>query len=233
MLKFQTVEEKANNPNANRLTARQQRVLLRAVVGSLVLSAALASSAQAQPAGALSVGRASQASPRVDPRPFRDLLSKARRMAAAGELNPAADYFTFTFEAARNPDGTLSGARLTEGAAVNARWRALTQEFVRVLSDSRALAYLEGVERVTLTVSLGDRFGAELAADAAEEARASRNANALGVLLALARDSQHAQPGVQVLNNMRVSASGKRLLMKLDMSRAEVGNLLSTSRAIP
>jgi hypothetical protein len=231
VLKFQTVDEKVYNTNANRLTARQQRLLLRAVVGSLVLSAALASSAPAQQAGAL--GGASQVSPRVDPRPFRELLSKAQRMAAAGELNPAADFFTFTVEAARNPDGTLSGARVAEGAAVDARWRGLTQEFVSVLSDSRALAYLEGVERVTLTVSLGERFAAELAADAADDASAAQQAKNTGALLWLARHSQQGRHGAEVLNNMTASASGKRLLMRLDMSRAEVGNLLSTTRAIP
>jgi hypothetical protein len=231
VLEFLTVEEKVYNTNATGLTARQQRLLLRAVVGSLVLSAALAQPAAAQ--GARPRENTELISVRVDARPFRDLLSKARRMTAAGQLNPSADYFTFTVEAARNPDGTLGGARLTEVAAANGRWRGLTEEFVRVLSDSRALAHLEGVERVTLTVSLGQRFAAELAADSADEARAARHANAFGVLLAVARDSQSGQPGVEVLNNMRVSASGKRLLMKLDMSREEVGNLLSTARAIP
>ena len=225
------MDEKAQSTNANRLTARQQRLLLRAVVGSLILSAALASNAPAQQPGAPSVN-APQASPRVDPQPFHALLARARRMAAAGELK-AGDHFTFTVEAARNPDGTLGGVRLTEGAAANARWRRLTEEFVRVLSDSRALAYLEGVERVTLTLSLGDRFAAELAADAADASRATQLATTSGLLLALARQSQRGLPGVEILNNMTASANGKRLLMKLDMSRAEVGNLLSTTRAIP
>lgn len=237
MLKFQAVEEKSHNQNATGLTARQQRLLLRAVVGSLILSAALASTANAQEAKSgqsryenTSLTAADQ--PRVNPQPFRDLLARVRRMAAAGELG-AEDFFTFTIEAARNPDGTLSGARLTEGAAVNSRWRGLAEEFVRVLSDSRALAYLEGVERVTFNVSLGDRFTAELTAAAADESLATRHAATSGLLFSLARDSQQGLPGVEVLNNMRASASGKRLMLKLDMSRAEVGNLLSTTRAIP
>ena len=231
MLKFQTVDEKVYNTNANRLTARQQRLLLRAVVGSLVISAALAQPAAAQESRPRE--NTELISVRVNPQPFRDLLSEASRMAAAGRLDPAADYFTFTFEAARNPNGVLTGARHTEGAAVNSNWLRLGEKFVRVLSKSGALAYLEGVERVTLTVSLGERFAAELTADAADEARASRHANTLGVLLSLARDSQHGLPGVEVLNNMTASASGKRLVMKLDMSRAAVGNLLSATRAIP
>jgi len=228
------VGEKANNTNATGLTARQQRLLLRAVVGSLVLSAALASNASAQAAGEFAAAAAPQASPRVDPQPFRALLSKARRMVAAGELNPAADHFTFTVEAARNPDGTLAGVRITEGAAANARWRGLTEEFVTVLSDSRALAFLEGVERVLLTVSLGkDRFTTELAADAADDATAARHAKYTAALFFLARHAQKGEPGVEVLNNMTTSASGKRLLMKVDMTRAEAGNLLSTASAIP
>jgi len=235
VLKFQTVDEKVTNTEANRLTARQQRVLLRAVVGSLVLSAALASTAQGTKSGpsqqenfTLAAARLQQ----VDPQPFRDLLARARRMAAAGELKPG-DYFTFTVEAARDENGALGGVRITEGAAVNARWRRLTEEFVRVLGDSRALAYLEGVERVTLTVSLGERFTAELAADAAEEGRATQLAVTSGLLLGIARQSQRGLPGVEILNNMKASASGKRLALKLEMSREEVGNLLSQSLAIP
>ena len=221
--------------DATGLTARQQRLLLRAVVGSLVLSAALASTAQGAKPGAarqenfaLVAARLQQ----VDPQPFRDLLARARRMAAAGELK-ASDYFTFTVEAARNEDGTLGGVSITEGAAVNARWRGLTEEFVRTLSDSRALAYLEGVERLTLTVSLGERFSAELAAGAVEEGRATQLAVTSGLLLGLARQSQRGLPGVEILNNMRASASGKRLALRLEMSREEVGNLLSQSLALP
>jgi hypothetical protein len=233
VLEFQTVEERVYSADAtNRLTPRQQRLLLRAVVGTLVLSAALAQPAAAQQ-GARPRENAELVSVRVNPQPFRDLLAEARRLTAAGRLDPAADYFTFTVEAARNADGTLGGARVTEGAAVNPRWRALTGEFVRLLSDSRALAYLEGVERVTLTVSLGDGFSAELAADTPDAAAATRHATVSGLLFGLAHQSQQGRPGVEVFNNMTVSSSGKRLLLKLDMTRAEVGNLLSTSRAIP
>ena len=231
------MEEKLQNTEANKLTARQQRLLLRAVVGSLVLSAALASNAAAQRQAAVLGGQpTAQESPRTVPRvyavPFRDLLVKVRRMVEDGDLK-ADDYFQFTVEAARNADGTLGDVRFTEQAAANGRWRALADEFVRVLSDSRALSYLEGVERLTLTVGLGDRFTASLAAEAPTEAAASRFEKTSALFLDIARRSQQGRPGAEILGAMRASAGGKRFAFTLDMTRAEAGNLLSTTRAIP
>jgi hypothetical protein len=173
-----------------------------------------------------------QAVPRVYAPPFRDLLVKVRRMAEDGQLR-ADDYFQFTVEAARNADGTLSDVRFAEQAAANGRWRELADEFVRVLSDSRALSFLEGVERVTLSVSLGERFTASLAAEAPTEAAASRLGTTSAVFLDIARHSQQGRPGVEILNAMRATANGKRFAFTLDMTRAEVGNLLSATRAIP
>ena len=237
MLKFQTVEENAQNGEARPLTDRQQRLLLRAVVGSLVLSAALASSATAQQKTAVLGGEPSaQESPRTIPRvyaaPFRDLLAKIRRMVADGTLK-ADDVFEFTVEAGRNADGSLRDVRFTEQAAANGHWRKVAEEFVRVLSDSRALSYLEGVERVTFTVGLAERLTASLAAEAVTEKRAAQLESTSALLFDLARHSQQGRPGVELLNGMRASASGKRFAITLGMTRAEVGNLLSTNLAIP
>lgn len=237
MVKFQTVEENVKNGNARPLTDRQQRLLLRAVVGSLVLSAALASSATAQQQTAvLGGGAAAQESPQPLPRvyaaPFRDLLAKIRRMVADGKLK-ADDVFEFTVEAERNADGSLRDVRFAGQAAVNGRWREVTEEFVRVLSDSRALSYLEGVERVTFTVGLAERLSAVLSAEAPTDARAAQLENTSKLVLDLARHSQQGRPGVEILNGMRASANGKRFALTLDMTRAEVGNLLSTNLALP
>lgn len=238
MLKFKTVEENVKNEISRPLTDRQQRLLLRAVVGSLVLSAALASNAAAQQKTAVLGGspsaarESSQNIPRVYAAPFRDLLAKIRRMVADGELQ-ADDVFEFTVEAGRNADGSLRDVRFTGQAAANGRWRKVAEEFVRVLSDSRALSYLEGVERVTFTVGLAERLSASLRAEAPTETRAAQFADSSSLLLDLARHSQQGRPGVEILNGMRASAGGKRFAVTLDMSRAEVGNLLSQATAIP
>ena len=231
------MEGNAKNVDARPLTDRQQRLLLRAVVGSLVLSAALASNAPAQQkVGVLGGSPSAQESPRQMPRvyavPFRDLLAKIRRMVADGELK-ADDVFEFTVEAGRNADGSLRDVRFTGQAAANGRWRKVADEFVRVLSDSRALSYLEDVERVTFTVGLAERLSAALSAEAPSEAAAARLQNTSALFLDIARHSQQGRPGVEILNGLRASASGKRFALTLDMTRAEVGNLLSQATAIP
>ena len=237
MVKFQTVEENVKNGNARPLTDRQQRLLLRAVVGSLVLSAALASNATAQQKTAvLGGGPSAQESPQTMPRvyavPFRDLLVKIRRMVADGKLK-ADDVFEFTVEAERNADGSLRDVRFTGQAAANGRWRPLAEEFLTILSDSRALSYLEGVERVTFTLGLAERLTASLAAEAPTEEAAAQLDKTSALLFDIARHSQQGRPGVEILAGLRASASGKRFSITLDMTRAEVGNLLSQSLAIP
>jgi hypothetical protein len=232
------VEENAKNGDARPLTDRQQRLLLRAVVGSLVLSAALASNASAQQKVGVLGGSpaAAQESPRAVPRvyavPFRDLLVKIRRMVRDGQLK-ADDVFEFTVEAERNADGSLRDVRFTGQAAVNGRWRNLAEEFVTVLSDSRALSYLEGVERVTFTVGLAERLTASLVAEAPTEEAAAQLGQTSALFLDIARHSQQGRPGVELLKGMRASAGGKRFSITLDMTRAEVGNLLSQTSAIP
>jgi len=231
------VEANAQNETTRPLTERQQRLLLRAVIGSLVLSAALASNATAQQqTGVLGGGPTAQESPRPIPRvyavPFRDLLVKIRRMVQDGKLK-VDDSFEFTIEAERNADGTLRDVRFTRAVAAEENWRRLTEEFVAVLSDSRALSYLEGVERVTFTIVLAERLSAALTAEAPTEAAASQLEKSSSLLLDIARHPQQDRTGVELLNGMRASASGKRFAFTLDMTRAEVGNLLSQGSAIP
>jgi hypothetical protein len=233
VLIFPTVDAKMKQGSQRPLTPRQQRLLLRAAVGSLVLSAALtAPPVPASRALGRQGGGAQGSLPRVEAQPFRDLLAKMRQMAAAGEIGER-DSFEFTVEAGREPGGALRDVRFTKSEASNQNWRRLTEEFVRLLSDSRALSYLEEVDRLTLTLKLGDRAVVTLAAEAPDEARAQRLGSFSEVLLNLAAHAQRGRAEAQVLNNMTASASGKRLLMKLDMSREEAGNLLRTHTAIP
>ena len=227
--------QKHTRPGAH--VKRQQALLVRAVVGSFVLCAALAPNALSQTGGAQGVYQKDAASEvkefrPIYARPFRELLAKTRALIEAGELNPQ-DVFDFTLEAERNADGTLRDIKFIEAAAANGRWRTLVREFIAVLSDSGALSALKGADRLTITLRLDERASARLRAVVNSAEQAAQLAQNYNTLLDLARFSQRGREGVEVLNNMAFNANGKQLTMKLEMSREMVGNLLRKQLSLP
>jgi len=213
---------------------RRQALLVRAVVGSLVLCAALAPPAPAQqgsPAYQPQTPDAKEFRP-INARPFRDLLAKTRGLIEAGELNPQ-DVFDFTLEAERNADGTLGDIKFTEAAAANGRWRPLAREFVTVLSDSGALSALTDADRVTITLRLDERASARLHAVVNSAEQAAQLAQNYNALVALGRLSRRGHEGIEILNNMAFSANGKQLTMQLEMTREMIGNLLRQHTSLP
>ena len=200
---------------------------MRAVVGSLVLCAALGQSANAQTAPSeVQEFRTPHTSS------FRALLQKTQRLIEAGELS-AQDTFDFTLEAGRNDDGTLRDIKFTESAAANGRWRSLAHEFVAVLSESGALSGLKGADHLTFTLRLDERASARLNAVVNSAEQAAQLAQNYRALLDLARVSQRARARIEVLNNMAFSANGKQLTMQLEMSREQAGNLLRKQLSLP
>jgi hypothetical protein len=210
---------------------------VRAVVGSLVLCAALAPTALSQTGGAQGVFQHDTASGvkefrPINARPFREVLAKTQRLIEAGELSTQ-DVFDFTIEADRNADGTFRNVKFTEAAAANGRWRALAQEFIKVLGDSGALSALTDAEHLTMTLKLNGRASAGLSAVVKSNEQAAQLAETYNTLLDLGRFSQRGRAGIEVLNNMAFSANGKQLTMQLEMSREMVGNLLRQQLSLP
>ena len=211
---------------------------MRAVVGSLVLCAALAPNALSQSGGAREgVSQKDAASEvkefrPVHARPFRELLAKTRALIEAGELNPQ-DVFDFTLEAERNADGTLRDIKFTEAAAANGRWRPLVREFITVLGDSGALSALQGADHLTFTLRLDERASARLHAVVNSAEQAAHLAQNYNALVELGRLSQRGRAGIEVLNNMAFSANGKQLTMQLEMTREMIGNLLRQHTSLP
>jgi hypothetical protein len=223
-------------PRANSAANRQQALFVRAVVGSLVLCAALAPNTLAQ--GVVQGTFRKDDAPEVKAfrpvyaPPFRALLAKTRRMIEAGELG-AQDTFDFTLEADRNANGTLSDVSFTSAQASNKSWQPLVSEFINALSDSRALRSLEDVKHLSITLRLDERASVGLNAAVASEERAAQLAQGYNALVALGRMQQRGRDGVEILNNMAFNANGKQLAMQLELSREQVGNLLRQQLSLP
>lgn len=206
-----------------------------AVVGAFVLGLLPASAevlAQVQKAGA--VADASGASKtaekpeggKVNMGPIKAFLTRARRANEQGKLDLSKPQ-TITVEGDRQADGTLTNVAITGKSASNAEFRKVAEDFVSSLNESRALAFLSDVSHVRMNFALdGERFRAETASDAPSETRAAEMARGYRVLLNAGRLIRRGTDEGAVLNNMKLSSSGKQLLMNLDMPREQLGNIL-------
>lgn len=216
---------------------RQQTLLVRAVVGSLVLCAALAPYAPAQSNEAQGTFQKNAAAEvkgfrPINARPFRELLAKTQELIEAGELN-AEDTFDFTIEADRNADGVFRSVKFTRAEAGNGRWQPLAQEFITALSDSGALSALQDADHLTFTLKLDERASTMLHTAVKSDEQAAQLAQGYNALLAIGRLSGRGRAGVEVLNNMVFNANGKQLTMQLEMSREMTGNLLRKQLSLP
>ncbi|MDQ3805589.1 MAG: hypothetical protein M3416_17385 [Acidobacteriota bacterium] len=196
-----------------------------AVLGAFVLGVLPASGvvvfAQAQ-----KVDAAARKPAKINMAPFRAFLARSRRLKEQGKLDLSKRQ-ALTVEVDRAEDGTLSNAVITGASAANPHFRAVAQDFVQSLSESRALQPLEGVSRVRMTFTLdGDSFTAHTASETPSAARAEEMARGYRVMLNVARMVRRGTPEAPILNNMKISASGKQLVMNLDTTREAMGNLL-------
>jgi hypothetical protein len=216
--------------------AAQQQLIWRALVGSLVFCAALAAPARAQVAQPDSPSAPQEAEaappPAFNLSPFRDLVAKALRLRADGALG-AGDTFDFTVEADRAPDGTLSNAAVGSSSG-NEHWRGLASDFVSALSDSRLLSVLRDALHVSMRFRLDAQGSlAGMTFDAPSEASARRASAYYGTLFHLGSIARQETDAGLALKNLQVSASGKQVAFKLEMSREQLGNLLRRSLSLP
>lgn len=205
-----------------------------AVVGAFVLGLLPASAevlAQAQKAGAVADAGASKAAAKaeagkVNMGPIKAFLSRAKRANDQGKLDLSKPQ-TITVEGDRQADGTLTNVSITGESASNSELRKVAGDFVSSLNESRALAFLTDVSHVRMNFALdAARFRTETTSDAPSETRAAEMARGYRMLVNAGRLMRRGTDEGAVLNNMKVSSSGKQLLMNLDMPREQLGNLL-------
>jgi len=212
------------SPIISRVTGqRQQTLLVRAVVGSLVLCAAFGAPtvAQASPASEQIIlqqdapMRIEQAT-EVFRRVFRDI----RKEIAAGKLDTGRLDLTF------NQRGQ-SNEFINAG---DIRWNDSVEKFADALSVSGVL------ESSCLSISLRNdeqKFSARITATFESEFNAAPAVQSIELLRSLARSATHDENVSVVLNSMRLSANGKQLIMQLEMSREAIGNLLRKHLSLP
>ena len=163
---------------------------------------------------------------KVNVKPIKAFLARSRRLHDEGKLDLSKPQ-TIVVEGDRQEDGTLTGVQITGESSTDPQLRAVAQDFVTSINDSHALAFLSDVSRVRMTFTLdGERFKALTASDAPSESRAEEMARGYRMLINAGRLMKRGTDEGALLSGMKVSASGKQLLMNLDMPREQMGNIL-------
>ena len=163
---------------------------------------------------------------KVNVKPIKAFLARSRRLHDQGKLDLSKPQ-SIVVEGDRQQDGTLTGVQITGESASDPALRAVAQDFVASLNDSHALAFLSDVSRVRMTFTLdGERFKALTTSDAPSEARADEMARGYRMLINAGRLMKRGTDEGALLSGMKVSASGKQLVMNLDMPREQMGNIL-------
>ena len=226
----------ADGARAARRRARRTNQLIYVVLGVLVLGAlpahaeGLAFDAQAQQktdAGAAPAGAAAVKKPvKVNTAPFKAFLTRSKKLRDQGKLDLSKPR-ELTVDVDRNEDGTVTNPRISGPSADDPNFRKVAEDFVSALNESRALHFLEGVSHLRLNFVLeGERFRMRSDADTPSEARAAEMARGYRSMINIARLFKREGDEAVVLNNMKMSASGKQLVMSLDMPREAMGNIL-------
>ena len=227
--------------------AHRQQVFLRAVVGSLVLCAAV-SATPIVPAQTVATGSHPRSESRQNPEHFvwvhhfdaeglRAFRSRAsvllNRLRDDGQLK-VGENFTLGLEGDRGDDGKLTNLEFTGAAASDAKWQEFARELASSMNDGGVFRPLKDTSRVALSLTLDGRNAALSAVSTlSSEESAQRQAKDYKALLTLVRSDGFDLDIAVVLNNMLVSANGKRLSMRLEMSREQAGNLLRRYVSLP
>lgn len=196
---------------------------MRAVVGSLVLCAAFGTPTTTQATPPLRRGVSQQDAPLGVEQAMETLrrgLRDIRKQIAASKPDP--ERLDLTFNQRGQTNEILN--------AGDPRWNDSVEKFVETLSLSGALG------NSLLSVSLkndGQKFAASLVATFDSELRVAPVVQNVEFLRGLARAATRDENVSVALNSMTLSANGKQLVMRLEMSREQVGNLLRQHTSLP
>jgi len=203
------------------------------VVGAFVLGVlpspggALVLFAQSQKAAGAGVNTKPASAPgKVSMAPLRAFLARSKRLSAQGKLDISKPR-TITVEGDRQEDGTLTNVQITGDSSSDPNFRRAAQDFVTALNESRALQLLETVSHVRMTFGLdASRFTVQSTHDTPTEARAAEMARGYRVMVNVGRMAKRGTDEGALLSGLKISSSGKQLLMNLDMPREQMGNIL-------
>jgi hypothetical protein len=165
--------------------------------------------------------------PPINTRPFTDLLQKGKEMKDAGQINLSGT-LEMAVEADRRDDGTLTNVEVTGGAASDAKLKDLAKAFVAALSDSHALAALQGTRHLRMNLVLDDqKLAVRVMTEVASAEQAQQMARGYQGLLLIGALSKKGRDEEAIFKSIRVTTAEREITLNFNMPRKTAGDLLS------
>ncbi len=167
--------------------------------------------------------------PTINTKPFEDLAKEGKKLSDEGklDLNSAIEVVA---SGPVNSDGTLDVQN------VNVEWktvsdpntRALAQQLLTALSQSKILGVLKGTQDVRMELKLDQQnVSVKIMSDMPSEEVASNYATGYGLMLAIARNSKKGTNEGELYNKVQVNRNGKQFVMSFDMPKEAAGRMIS------
>lgn len=162
----------------------------------------------------------------INTRPFKDLLTAAKKKKDAGELNLDGQ-IELTIEADRADDGKLLNAQVQDKRGDKTLER-VALDFVSALSDSGVLDFLEGTKHIKLMAKIDDKTVEVTASSEVEsEERARQMEKGFSLLIVGGRIAKRGKDEETYYNHTQVTSKDKEVSVKFSMPRSEMSQLIS------
>jgi hypothetical protein len=165
--------------------------------------------------------------PRINPRPFKDLLKKWADEYEKGHLDLKGN-IEVTVMADRQEDGTLTNMEMTAASGDSAVLKKLAEDVALTLSASHALAFLQGAKRVKMVLALNQqKLSVKVSSTMESPSRAASVASVYGIGLTLERARRSGTDEGEVWKNTSITSQGNDIVVNFEMTREEAGSLLA------
>ncbi len=166
-----------------------------------------------------------KAFPKINKKPFVDLLAEGNRMKNAGEIDLSKPIH-LEIEADLNADGTLTNYKVVNGPS-DKKLLDFALKFVNALSQSKALAALDGAQTLNLNLTADDKTVSAVASTQFEtEQSAEEKAKGYNLLLVGGQLLKKEEPAATIFKSTSVAAKGKQVFVNFRMPRTAAGDIL-------
>ena len=163
---------------------------------------------------------------KITMRPFNDLWLRINEAQAQQPLNWSGDA-EVVMEGERTPENKLQPLTVVRWTGDPTLVRLLT-DLVAAVGDSQAIQFMDGASKYKFTLKFtGEKFLAQIDGQTESPDKAKELAQAYGAMLFAGRIAKKGDDEEIYLNNARISANGKNVIVTLALPRGDTKELIS------
>ena len=165
--------------------------------------------------------------PKINTKPFTDLLKQGKQMKDAGEIDLTGT-LEMEVEGDRQEDGRLTNVVVTGAAASNPKLVQLSKDFIAAISDSKLLATLKGTRHLKMKLKLDDKeVSVRVLTEMASAEDATTMSNGYNGLLIGGAFLKKGQEEEAIFKSVNITSEAKQIVLTFNMPRKAAGDLLS------